>query len=101
MLKRNRRTHDESFKVKVVLESLKDERTLLELSGKYEVHPNQISQWRKQFLANATKAFTGDKSDKDYINKLESEKEDLHRQIGEQTMDINFLKKNLKKLGLL
>ena len=63
MSKRNRRTHDESFKVKVVLESLKEEKTLLELSGKYEVHPNQISQWRKQFLANATKAFTGDQSD--------------------------------------
>jgi transposase-like protein len=103
MKKRNRRNHDhdDAFKVKVVLEAIKEEQTLAELAGRFEVHPNQIGQWRKQFLQNATKAFSGDKSDKDYIQKLENEKEDLHRQIGEQTMDINFLKKNLKKLGLM
>ena len=98
---KKRRTYDESFKVKVVLESLKEEKTLSELSGKYEVHSNQISQWRKTFLENATKAFTGDQADKEHIRNLEHEKEDLHKQIGEQIMDINFLKKNLKKLGLL
>ena len=101
MSKRNRRTHDDSFKVKVVLETLKEEQTLSELAGKYEVHPNQLREWRKQFIKNATKAFTGEKSDREYISKLEDEKEALHRQIGEQTMDITFLKKNLKKLGLL
>lgn len=101
MKKRNRRTHDDKFKVKVVLEVMKEEKTLSELAGKYEVHPNQIRQWRQQFLENATKAFGGDKSDKETIKKLESEKEDLHKQIGEQTMDINFLKKNCEKLGLL
>ena len=100
MRKKKRRNHDDTFKVKVVLESLKEEKTISELSAKFEVHPNQIGQWRKKFLENATKAFSGDKSDKDYIQRLENEKDDLHKQIGLQTMDINFLKKNLKKLGL-
>ena len=101
MSRRNRRMHDDAFKVKVVLESLKEERTLAELSSKYEVHATQISQWRKQFLQNATKVFSGNKSEHVQIQKLESEKDDLHRQIGEQAMDITYLKKSLKKLGLM
>lgn len=101
MRKKKRRSHDDAFKVKVVLEALKEEKTISELSAKFEVHPNQITQWRTKFLQNATKAFSGDKSDKEYIQLLENEKDDLHKQIGLQTMDINFLKKNLKKLGLM
>ena len=101
MGKKTRRSHDDAFKVKVVLEALKEEKTISELASKYEVHPNQIGQWRKKFLENATQAFSGDKSDKERIKKLEQEKDNLHRQIGMQTMDIDFLKKNLKKLNLL
>ena len=101
MSKRDRRTHDDAFKVKVVLESLKEEQTISELSGKYEIHPNQISLWRKQFLENATNAFSGNKTNKRQLQELEEEKEELHKQIGKQIMDINYLKKNLKKLGLL
>jgi len=98
---KKRRVHDDSFKVKVVLESLKEEKTLAELSSQYEIHSNQISQWRKYFIKNAPKLFSGNKAEAGHIHKLESEKEELHKIIGEQTMDINFLKKNLKKLGLI
>lgn len=101
MKKRNRRVHDDAFKVKVVLEALKEVHTMAELAGKYEVHPNQIGQWRKQFLKNATTAFSGDKSDQDYIRKLEGHQEELHAKIGEQSMDIKFLKKKCKQLGLI
>lgn len=101
MSKKNRRVHDDAFKVKVVLESLKEEKTIAELSSQHEIHANQIGQWRKQFLQNATKVFSGNKSEQDQLRKLEAEKEDLHKQIGEQAMDIAYLKKNLKKLGLL
>lgn len=101
MSKRNRRVHDDTFKVKVVLESLKEEKTLAELSSKYEIHANQISQWRKQFLQNASKVFSGNKTDQEQIQKLEAEKDDLHRQLGEQAMDNAYLKKSLKKLGLM
>ena len=101
MSKRNRRVHDDAFKVKVVLESLKEEKTLAELSSKYEIHANQIGQWRKQFLQNATGIFSGNKSEHEQIEKLEAEKDELHRQIGEQAMDNAFLKKSLKKLGLM
>ena len=72
MARKNRRVHDEAFKVKVVLESLKEEKTLAELSSKYEIHANQISQWRKQFLQNATRVFSGNKSEQEQIQKLEA-----------------------------
>jgi transposase-like protein len=101
MSKKNRRVHDDAFKVKVVLESLKEEQTLAELSSKYEIHANQIGQWRRQFLQNASKVFSGNKAEREHVQKLESEKDDLHRQIGEQAMDIAYLKKSLKKLGLM
>lgn len=101
MSKKNRRMHDDAFKVKVVLESLKEDQTLAELSSKYEIHANQISQWRKRFLENASRIFSGNKSEQEQIHKLESEKDDLHKQIGEQAMDIAYLKKSLRKLGLM
>lgn len=101
MSKKNRRVHDDAFKVKVVIESLKEEKTLAELSSKYELHANQISQWRKHFLQNATRVFSGNKSEQERIQKLETEKDDLHQQIGEQAMDNAYLKKSLKKLGLM
>ena len=101
MSKKTRRVHDDAFKIKVVLESLKEEKTVAELSSQYEIHPNQISQWRKHFIQNASKVFSGNKSEAAHIQKLEDEKDDLHRQIGEQAMDIAYLKKSLKKLGLM
>ena len=48
----HRKRYDGTFKAKVVLESLKNEKTIAELASEYHVHPNQIAQWRKQALEN-------------------------------------------------
>jgi len=99
--RRERRNHDDSFKAKVALAAIKEDLTLNELAAKFEVHPNQIRQWKAQFLANAASVFSGNKEDQQEIQKLRQERELLHQQIGQQTMDIAFLKKNLMKLNLL
>ena len=99
--RRKRRTMDDAFKIRVVLEALKQTMTLNELATKYEVHPTQISSWKAQFLENAGSVFSGDKDGSQELKALRAERELLHQQIGEQAMDIAFLKKNLKKLGLL
>jgi transposase-like protein len=99
--KRERRNHDDAFKAKVTIEAIKEASTLSELATKYEVHPNQIRQWKAHFLENAASVFGGNKDDQQELQKLKQEREILHQQIGLQTMDIAFLKKNLKKLNLL
>jgi transposase len=101
MKTRNRRSYDATFKTKVALEALKETKTLAELASSYDLHPNQIRTWKKEFLANATKAFEGDKTTKQQIEKLEKERDDLYKKVGQRTMEVDFLKKNLKKLNLL
>lgn len=99
--KRSRRVLDDAFKTKVVLEALKEAMTLNELASKYEVHPNQISQWKTQFLKNASTVFSGPKDEKKELERLREERDVLHKRIGEKDMENEFLKKNLRKLNLL
>lgn len=56
-MKKTRRKFTASFKTKVVLEALKERQTVQELAEKHKLHPNQISAWKKEFLANAEQAF--------------------------------------------
>ena len=101
MARGRRKKYDDRFKAKVALEAIKETQTLSELAGKYDIHPNQIRNWKNEFLENAAMVFGGDKDAKTKNKELEKEREDLHKRIGEQTMQIDFLKKNLKKLNLL
>ena len=94
MSTRNRRSYDAAFKTRVVLEALKETKTLAELASDFDIHPNQIGQWRKEFLANASQAFEGDKKAKQKVQELEYEREELLKAIGERTLEVNFLKKN-------
>lgn len=99
--KRTRKKIEDSFKVKVVLEALKETMTLNELAAKYEVHPNQIITWKKRFLERSVGVFSGSGEERQELERLRREKERLVHQIGEQAVDIEFLKKNLRKLNLL
>ena len=57
MSKRPRRNHSPSFKAKVALAAVRGEKTLAELAQQFDVHPNQITQWRSQLLEGAAGVF--------------------------------------------
>ena len=101
MTKRNRRNFDASFKARVALEAIKETKTLAELASEFNVHTNQIRNWKNEFLKKASVVFRENKDDKEALKHLEEERDRLHRRIGQQSMDIDFLKKSLKKLNLL
>lgn len=82
--RRCRRVLDDDFKTKVVLEALKEERMLNELAAKYDLHPNQRSQWKNQFVKNASMVFGEPKNELHEIEKLRAERDELHKRIGEK-----------------
>ena len=95
-MKRSRRKFTSAFKVKVALEALKERETASELAVRFELHPNQISQWKKEFLENAEQAFI---KKKNAIEEPAVDAEKLYAKIGQLEMEKDFLKKSLKKLG--
>ena len=89
-----RKRFDEQFKATVALEAVKEEQTLQELAEKYQVHPNQISVWKKKLLEDAAALFERkNKKDEEY-NSLKLEKQELFRQLGEMRYENEWLKKS-------
>ena len=94
MSKRPRRNHAPAFKAKVALDALKGEQTLVELAERYQIHPNQITEWKKQLLEHAPDIFGKEK-------KLEQgpSVKDLHAKIGQLSMENDFLAGALDRIG--
>jgi transposase len=93
MERKTRRKFSADFKTKVVIEALKERSTLEQLSKKYELLPNQITNWKKEFLANASLAFSGESEKSKGESAPEVDK--LYAQIGQLTVENNWLKKKL------
>ena len=94
MMKKQRRKFSKEFKLQVVLEALKERLTLSELSQKYELHPNQISAWKQDFLTKAGQVFSTPVPEL-AVAEVEAEKEKLYAKIGQLQMEVEFLKKKL------
>ena len=89
-----RRKFTSTFKTRVVLEALKERSTLSDLAQKYQLQPAQISAWKREFLDGASEVF--DKGKKNKKSEAELEKERLLKTIGQQKIEIDFLKDALR-----
>jgi len=89
-----RKNYSASFKAKVALEAVKQEKTISQLSSEYGVHANQINQWRKRVLEELPDIFSQKRKKKEKdTEELQSE---LYQQIGQLKVELDWLKKKSK-----
>jgi transposase len=97
MAKRTRRTHSAVFKAKVALAAMSGDKTLAELAQQFDVHPNQITEWRRQLSERAADLFVGGVAPAEPPIDLKA----LHAKIGQLTLENDFLAGALTKVGWL
>lgn len=95
MPRRPRRNHSPTFKAKVALEAIKGEEPLITIAERFDVHPNQITKWKRQLLEGAATVFGEGEEAKDAGPSIA----ELHAKIGELTMENDFLSGALGRMG--
>jgi transposase-like protein len=96
-MRRPRRNHSPEFKARVALAAVKGEKTLAELSSQFDVHPNQITQWKGQLQEQAAAVFSSGKTQSEEPVDLKT----LHAKIGQLSLENDFLESALIKAGML
>ena len=97
MTRRKRRNHSADFKAKVALAAIKGDHTLAELSTQFDLHQNQIIDWKNQLLEQSINIFSRPTAQQEPEIDLKA----LHAKIGHQALQIDFLECALRQLGQL
>ena len=92
-MKSGRRNHSAQFKAKVALEALKGAKTTNELGAIYEVHPTQITKWKKRLVSEAQAIFPDQR--KRAENEDETLRARLYQEIGQLKVELDWLKKKV------
>jgi transposase-like protein len=90
-LAKKRRRHSDQFKFKVALEATKGFKTLNEIASEYNLHPNQVSSWKKQLLEEGPAVFSSNVARQ--LREQEARETELYEQIGRLKMELEWLKK--------
>lgn len=93
-----RKSFTKEFKAKVALAAIRGEKTIAELANEYEIHPNQISLWKKQLLDGAADLFERPNKKSDQEKDTEKKEGQLFKHIGELKVENDYLKKKYKQL---
>jgi transposase len=91
MNKTKRNRYSAEFKAKVAREALKEESTIAEIAARFNIHPNQVSEWKKQALKGLSEVFAG-RPHRDDVSH-EAQVKELHAKIGQLTVERDFLAK--------
>jgi transposase-like protein len=97
-MKAKRKRHDAQFKARVALEALKGIKTVQQIAKEFEVHPVQVSDWKKKLITQASGVFESGKTVEQ--EDFSVERTDLHSKIGELTVKLDFVVKKSKQLGV-
>ena len=97
MGRKQRRNHGGEFKARVALAAIRGDKTLAEVAQQFEVHPHQVTEWKKRLLERAGEIFDGARSNDEPPVDVKV----LHAKIGQLTLENDFLEGALTKAGLL
>ncbi len=93
-----RRRFTAEFKARVVRAALREDKTLAQLAKEYQVHPNQITEWKRQALEALPEVFSKRRKQEQHDQQALVDR--LYQQIGELQVDVNWMKKKSRELGL-
>lgn len=97
-MKSKRKRHDSQFKARVALEALKGLKTVQQIAKEFGIHPGQVSDWKRQLCEQAGIVFESGKSRE--VEDFDREREGLHSKIGELTVQLDFVVKKSRQLGV-
>jgi transposase-like protein len=98
-MKAKRRRHEPEFKARVALEALKGIQTIQQIAKDFDIHPMQVTEWKKAMTAGASGVF-GPGRKKAETEDFERQRDELQAKIGQLTVEVDFLRKKSKQLGL-
>lgn len=95
-MKAKRKRHDATFKARVALEAIKSIKTVQQLAKEFDIHPVQVSEWKKKLGEGATGIFTSAKLS--LPEDFSQERKELHSKIGQLLVELDFMTKKSKQL---
>lgn len=95
-----RKRFSNEFKARVALEAIKGDKTVAQLSSQYEVHASQINNWKKHAQERMAESFERG-SDRPTVKDIEAREDRLYQQIGKLQVEVDWLRKKSKTLGLM
>ncbi len=99
-MKQKRRNHSSEFKARIALEAIKGLKTVQQIAAENDLHPVQVTQWKGQMLEAAAGVFARGRDKAEESAEAEKEKERLERKVGQLVVEVDWLKKKCKELGI-
>lgn len=98
---KKRREYTAEYKAKLVIEVLREEETMSQIASREGLNPNQLGNWKKEFIQNAPRAFSQSRDEKAAAVKVAEMKEierEYQAKVGQLTLEVDFLKKKHEQI---